>query len=432
MKKITLLFIGFILAFFSIIKVSANDNFQTVLDTIKSGSTVYIRSGVFTTNVSYKISNKKNITIVFNKGCEIYCTAKNDNVFEINSCNNIHIYNGKFKHQVFEDDICLGVVFMIGNSNNIYLSNCDINGSGSRGIRTNLVENLVVENCNIHGNSTAAYLFYNDCKNFKLYQNILSNNGASGDVKFDFKKADYEADRIADSEIEERQFTSNEQLIFDSIQIKHNGVFQKMENNIVLVEYDYKFDPEYVEIKNGLYYYTRSWEDPDLMGCKSQTLLSVKDNTVRIYSFGFCDATGGSWSYGFGRIKGKTLSAIFYSAHIEDITAEPMGVDTTECKILLSSDLKRIQITSYNYDKTETISLESIHSLNYRFTGGVKNFRESPSVNARVLSKIDVTKTEIKLLEIGKSEMISKTYDCWYKVKINGVEGWLFGGLNLD
>jgi hypothetical protein len=415
MKKITLLFIGFILAFFSISKVSANDNFQTVLDTIKSGSTVYIRTGEFSSNVSYKLTDKKNIRLVFEKNASLYCLSRTENVFDIKNCENVTMINGTFKHIIEKNEVCKGYVFNISNSSNIVLFNCNINGSGSIGINCSDVNSLNVLMCYIHDNSSAAYEFCSINKQIYLSSNKLENNGPTGDQKF----ASW--CEVPHSEIHEKELTSEEKLRLDFLYSGYQSIFSKIViNERILVKS--KMDGTSIineNNKNGLYYYTRSWEDPTLFGCYERILMSINGNNVNAYSFSYCDGTGGGSSFLTGKKNGSIISGKMNGEMMFNIEMIP--------------DEFRIKF-NYKINGLNEIQSSELFATypKYSFVGKIKNMRELPSTTSNVLLKVDLTKTKIQLLEIGKSEMIGKTIDCWFKVKINGVEGWLFGGLNLD
>lgn len=184
LRKSILCTLKVILFFFITSEVAAQNHLQIILDTIKDGRTVYINESSFTSDDSYKLINKNNVTIVFDYNTEIFCTSKLNNVFEIENCKNINIYGGKFKHNTFENEMCVGAVFSILNSSNIYLTFCDINGSGSIGVSANKTVNLNINSCSIHDNSSAAYYFTNTCSQIYLLANRVFNNGASKNTKF--------------------------------------------------------------------------------------------------------------------------------------------------------------------------------------------------------------------------------------------------------
>ena len=58
----------------------------------------------------------------------------------------------------------------------------------------------------------------------------------------------------------------------------------------------------------------------------------------------------------------------------------------------------------------------------------MRNFRETPSKTGKIISKIDLSKDRLNILELGPFEIIGIKAGFWYKVSSNGVEGWIFGG----
>lgn len=413
MKKVTLLFNIFILAFFNTPKVSADDNFQTVLDTIKSGSTVYIRTGEFSSNISYKLTDKKNIKLIFEKNASLYCLSRVENVLDIINCENISIINGIFKHIIEENEVCKGYVFNISNSSNIVLFNCNINGSGSIGINCSDVNALNVLSCYIHDNSSAAYNFCSTNKQIFFLSNKLENNGPSGDQKF----ANW--CEVPQSEIHERELTAEEKLRLDFQDSEYQSIFTKIvSNERILVKPKADATSIINNNKHGLYYYTRSWEDPTLYGCYDRILMSFNGNNVNAYYFSYCDGTGGGGSILTGKKNGSIISGKMNGEMIFNIEMIP-----AEFKIKFNYKINGL-------NETQSSELFATYPK-YSFDGNIKNIRESPTTTSKILLKTDVQKAKIQLIEIGNSEMIGNTFDFWYKVKINGVEGWLFGGLSL-
>jgi len=99
--------------------------------------------------------------------------------------------------------------------------------------------------------------------------------------------------------------------------------------------------------------------------------------------------------------------------------------DEGSFRIEMNSDRSKILL----FENQETESIEfGLVETSYGFTG-IKNFRSDPNTKAKILSKIDLDNTSVELIAIGNVEKIGSTTDFWYKVKINSVEGWVFGGL---
>jgi hypothetical protein len=75
------------------------------------------------------------------------------------------------------------------------------------------------------------------------------------------------------------------------------------------------------------------------------------------------------------------------------------------------------------YDKMELTQDTVYLSLNE-----IRNIRESPLVTAKVITKIDFADAHVELLDIGDFEKIGNFISFWYKVKVNGLIGWVYGG----
>ena len=211
MKTSKLMIFNVIVLFLVSTSIFAQRDLQNILDTINDGNTIYVNDPGFISDHSYELTNKHNIVLVFNSKSEIFCTSRYEDVFNINECSNITIVNGKFKHKLFQEDMCIGAVFKIVSSANISLLNCDINGSGSIGVYGSKSKELKVTNCFIHDNSSAAFFFNFDCSNIKLLSNTVLNNGPSKDILY----ADW-GGSIDKSLITERQLTEDELNILTS------------------------------------------------------------------------------------------------------------------------------------------------------------------------------------------------------------------------
>lgn len=186
--------------------------------------------------------------------------------------------------------------------------------------------------------------------------------------------------------------------------------------------------------KNNLFQYSKTWQESDMTEYKTQTLLNIKNDSVYILRTYYCDATGGGKSFAVGSRADHTITSVSYTPlfeNLEEFDNGPTSIDTIQLKIVLSTDRMHLKTTSYNYAGPEINLEEKFCALNYTFIGGIKNFREFPTIKSQIISKIDVTQSKIELLEIGKPEKIGKKFDQWYKVAINNKIGWIFGGLEL-
>lgn len=212
MKKSVSLRIAIVLLFVSS-AVYANDNLQLMLDSVKSGTILYVGTNNFISERAYKLNNKHDVIIVFNDSCNIYCSSQIENVFEIENCNHIQIINGKFKHQLAEETGCTGSVFRISDSKNISIINCNINGSGARGVYASSTGRLTIESCHLHHNSESAYYFSENCKSIYLTGNILNDNGQSGNVAFELESYTAPEREIVVSEYNPEEKTEHDLML---------------------------------------------------------------------------------------------------------------------------------------------------------------------------------------------------------------------------
>jgi outer membrane protein assembly factor BamD (BamD/ComL family) len=185
----------------------------------------------------------------------------------------------------------------------------------------------------------------------------------------------------------------------------------------------------------GLYLYGKSWNDKDLMDCKKLTLLSVKTKMVRVINFDYCDATGGTMSYGIAKINGNIISGMMSSPYQEGEGDNlPVMVDTTAFDLFVSSDLSKINYSAYDLNGKETLEEALLLELKYSFSGQQIILRDKPQIKGTVLAKLNPEKDKIELLEIGDFQINGKEpekYNVWLKVKVNNKTGWIFGGLTL-
>jgi len=158
---------------------NSSKDLQSILDSIQDNSTVYIDWTDFSSEESFNLTRKNNVTIVFPEQTYIHCLSPTENVFNIIDCNGVQIFNGIFRHFLKEPTTCMGDVFYINRSNKVDLIKADINGCGSIGIVANECTNIRTLNCYIHHNSVSAFQFYK-CAGTLMLGDRIEDNGDSG------------------------------------------------------------------------------------------------------------------------------------------------------------------------------------------------------------------------------------------------------------
>jgi hypothetical protein len=120
-----------------------------------------------------------------------------------------------------------------------------------------------------------------------------------------------------------------------------------------------------------------------------------------------------------GYFTNGTYKGEVYRIHCKENCLTPFGkfqieIENLKLKLIGDARVDHDQIPIYNgkhyfYD-TYLLSLPSLDS------------KKTFSI------KFD---TGVKIREIGNYEEINGRFDLWYKIEIDGVSGWVFGGLQL-
>ena len=163
-------------------------------------------------------------------------------------------------------------------------------------------------------------------------------------------------------------------------------------------------------------YYQRVYQNPFVGTCVDKLLMSIKGDTVNAIFYSKC------YAQKVGR--SRNLTGKFVNKNvIEGITA------TDKFKIEISENKNTIKC----YFGNDSKGIELILSPpKYKFENGLRFLRINPNDNAKAISQVDVKKTFTQLIEIGKLQNKDYTTCFWFKVRVNNLEGWVLGGINLS
>lgn len=188
----------------------------------------------------------------------------------------------------------------------------------------------------------------------------------------------------------------------------------------------------YCQLNNPFKYYTKKWDDPDLMECEEKVLIYAKGDSVKAFFRYFCNATGGGFSILIGHCyENNNVKGFSYFNQLDE-NYSLSKTDSAQFELKFESNGDKLRITEkYSSDNQETKEL-TLSQLRYSFFGANRNFREYPNTKSFIIGKIDCKKEIIELIEIGNKEDIGGVVDFWYKIKIGDKIGWMYGGLNLD
>ena len=180
----------------------------------------------------------------------------------------------------------------------------------------------------------------------------------------------------------------------------------------------------------NLRFYQKNYTDSEHEGGYERILIITTGNNVRALYNSYFDTMGGRMSCLIGQINRSKITGTSF-VFLSNEGGEFLGIEEQKFKIDFSTDKSKIK---YYVDNTFSKDCSDLvlSDLKYSFSGDISDFRELPNMKSRILSKVDPAKIRIELLDIGNFEKEVEIPDFWYKVRINGVVGWIFGGLNLD
>ena len=199
---------------------------QKMVDATNDGDTLYINKKDYVSDNSITLTGRKNLTLIFEEGATVTCTSQFQDIFVIQNCSDIQLFNGNFKHTFSEDANNFGSGIYLFQSQNIHIFNIDLDNNGARGIFAQTVSNLELSKCFIHNNSASAYLFQERNRNVILKGNQYEKNGAKGDEIYDFKKNTPDTDPF--ESIEERALSDLEFSRLDSLRQFQRQLFPQL------------------------------------------------------------------------------------------------------------------------------------------------------------------------------------------------------------
>ncbi len=214
---------------------------QKMLDETIDGDTLYIEKNDYVSDNSVTLSNRNNLTLIFEEGASVTCTSQIQDIFVIQNCTDIHLYNGTFRHSISEDPKRFGSGFYIYQSQNIRLYQANIENNGVYGIFAQSNHHLELYKCLIHNNSASAFLFQEQNWNILLKGNQYDKNGTDGHEMYLFKKENTETNSI--DSMTEYTLSSGESLRMDSIlsiqQLMFPRIRKALKNpSVIKAEYD--------------------------------------------------------------------------------------------------------------------------------------------------------------------------------------------------
>ena len=162
-------------------------------------------------------------------------------------------------------------------------------------------------------------------------------------------------------------------------------------------------------------YYQRIYQNPFVGMCVDKLLISIKGDTVNAIFYSRCEPQK------VGR--SSNLSGKFVNKNIIE-----GNISNDKFKFEISQNKTMIKCYFGNDPKGKDLLL---YPTKFKFESGLRFLRVSPDENSKAISQVDVKKTSAQLIEIGKLQKKDYTTYFWFKVRVNNLEGWILGGINL-
>ena len=161
----------------SILNASQID-IQKMIDDNKDG-VLFLSSGTYFIDDPIIIKNKDSFRFNTEKGTKIISRNQSAYVVKIQNSSDIVIENFFLTHfDPPESYQCEGGEILVEDSENIKIINCDLNGSGSIGVKIRKSEQIFIKNCYIYDN-TYAGVFVWSSKRISIIDTNFERNGKS-------------------------------------------------------------------------------------------------------------------------------------------------------------------------------------------------------------------------------------------------------------
>lgn len=161
-----------------------------VFELVESGDTIVIRKGIYRTD-SFVIREKQDI-VILGEQAELLGTEPYGTVVSLYGCRNIVLSGLHMRHELGAQwEICFGGVLEIGDSQNILVIDCEMNGCGAIGLDVYSSTGIVCTNSSIHHNNRFAvrheWAGVNDPDSMRFETLVMFNNEFADNGNIQFK-----------------------------------------------------------------------------------------------------------------------------------------------------------------------------------------------------------------------------------------------------
>ena len=150
---------------------------QKVIDNAQDRSTVTIPFGEYWLTKGLVIKGRKSLVLTSQPGTKILVKDVNADVVSVLQSEEISIKNFHLRHvNPLLEYKCHGVVIRVKDSNDILITNCELDGCGAVGVSSWSSKNILVQNCHVHHNTFNAF-YFQSCAGVKIQSSVVEDNG---------------------------------------------------------------------------------------------------------------------------------------------------------------------------------------------------------------------------------------------------------------
>jgi len=152
---------------------------RTIINSAQSGDVIRFTEGVYHYKNAVTIANKENLTLE-GEG-EVWIIVENikEDVIKIEDSKRVFLKNIRARHESpLATFNCEGAVIKIENSSQIWITDCELNGSGAVGVQVDKGEDIIINHCYIHHNTLAAFML-EEANQIAIHDNTISENGST-------------------------------------------------------------------------------------------------------------------------------------------------------------------------------------------------------------------------------------------------------------
>ena len=154
----------------------AQNKLQEMIDKTSDGGIVTIPEGKYVIDEPLRIEGRNGLTIRGKRECKILLTDVWKDVLMVINSNSIKIEGLYLSHlKPLKEYQCNGGVILLNNTKQVLIYNCELEGSGTIGVRGTTIKNLEVSHCYIHDNTFNAF-YFNEADEVLIQNCVIENN----------------------------------------------------------------------------------------------------------------------------------------------------------------------------------------------------------------------------------------------------------------